>query len=273
MSKSANGSSYAAAAVIVLLIAGGVGYYAWKQAQPEPAPVVALPAQPPSAPPTPVIEHPIEQALAPSVDDQPEAPLPPLESSDTSLVDALSALLGADALAMLQLNDALIQRFVATVDALPRDKVPPQLLPLRTPAGAYVVSIDPQNADRVVAGDNAARYEPYVRALEGADAQALVALYVRWYERFQQAYRELGYADAYFNDRLIAVIDHLIDAPEPPVGAELTKPRAAWVYSDAALESRSAGHKLMMRLAAPQQARVKAKLRELRALLVGNKTA
>jgi hypothetical protein len=271
MSKTPQGSSYTAAAVILLVLAGGVGYYAWKQAQPEPTVAIPPPAVAPA--PTPTIEHPIEQALNAPVESAPsEAPIPPLEASDVSLVEALTALLGADAISQLGLSDALIQRFVATVDALPREKVPPQLLPLRTPAGAFVVNIDPQDAGRVVAGDNSARYEPYVHLLETADAQALVTLYVRWYERFQQAYRELGYADAYFNDRLIAVIDHLIGAPEPPLAAELTRPRAAWIYADADLEAHSAGHKMMMRLAAEQQTRVKNKLREFRALLVGNKT-
>ena len=62
----------------------------------------------------------------------------------------------------------------------------------------------------VIAPDNSARYAPVVALVHAIDTKQLVAIYVRFYPLFQQAYRELGYPDGYFNDRLVAVIDHLI---------------------------------------------------------------
>lgn len=97
------------------------------------------------------------------------------------------------------------------------------------------------------------------------DTAALVSGYARLYPLFQQAYRELGNGDAYFNDRLVEVLDHLLAAPEiaPPI--RLVRPKVYWEFREPALEQMSAGHKLMVRMGPAQAARVKAKLREIRA--------
>ena len=92
---------------------------------------------------------------------------------------------------------------------------------------------------------------------------------MRLYPLFQQAYRELGAGDAYFNDRLVEVIDHLLAAPEVAPPIELVRPKVYWQFRDPSLESMSAGHKLMVRIGPEQSARVKAKLRELRDALAG----
>jgi hypothetical protein len=106
-----------------------------------------------------------------------------------------------------------------------------------------------------------------------------VAVYVRLYPLFQKAYEELGYPNRYFNDRLVEVIDHLLAAPEPagplrlvrpPVKGpiELQGPYARYDFADPALESRSAGQKMMMRMGPENEKRLKAKLNEVRRQLV-----
>ena len=103
-------------------------------------------------------------------------------------------------------------------------------------------------------------------------------LYVRLLPLLQQAYEELGYPRKRFHTRLIQVVDHLLAAPEPqamvavqqvqvrgPIPSE--RPWVRQEFVDPALESASAGHKLMVRIGAPNQHRLKAKLRQLRAEL------
>jgi len=46
------------------------------------------------------------------------------------------------------------------------------------------------------------------------DNHKLIAVYVEYYPLFQQAYDDLGYPSAYFNDRLVEVIDHLLETPD-----------------------------------------------------------
>ena len=102
----------------------------------------------------------------------------------------------------------LIRNIVATIDNLPRSKAAPRLWPVQPTPGR--LSTINAGDSLVIAPDNSARYAPVVALVHAIDTKQLVAIYVRFYPLFQQAYRELGYPDGYFNDRLVAVIDHLI---------------------------------------------------------------
>jgi hypothetical protein len=84
---------------------------------------------------------------------------------------------------------------------------------------------------------------------------------------FQQAYEALGYPGAYFNDRLVEVIDHLLAAPTPEWPPQLVKPEAVHLYADEGLESLSAGQKLLIRIGPEHGRTVRARLLELREAL------
>lgn len=49
--------------------------------------------------------------------------------------------------------------------------------------------------------------------IESINTTPAVALYVRLYPLFQQAYEELGYPGRYFIDRFVAVLDQLLSTP------------------------------------------------------------
>jgi hypothetical protein len=101
------------------------------------------------------------------------------------------------------------------------------------------------------------------------DAGAAVAVYRRFYPLFQQAYEDLGYPDRYFNDRLVQAIDDLLAAPEIDAPIPLVRPEVLYEFADPALESRSAGQKVLVRMGPANARRIKAKLREIRALVAG----
>ncbi len=205
-----------------------------------------------------MIEHPIE-AVKP-----PEAPPPvALDDSDGAIAAALGHLLGDERLRRWFHGDAMVRRFVATVDNLSRPTVAMKVRSLQPVPGAFEVVRDGE-AITVSAG-NAARYAPYVQALERVDAKQLAGVYLRFYPLFQKAYEDLGYPKAYFNDRLVASIDHLLAAPEPPAPLRLTQPKVLYEFEDPQLEALSAGQKAMLRLGPDNAQRVKAKLRALRA--------
>jgi hypothetical protein len=119
----------------------------------------------------------------------------------------------------------------------------------------------------VIGPDNAARYTTYVRALEAVDSAKLVAIYVHFYPLFQQAYAELGYPSRYFNDRVFEVIDNLLAAPEIKGPIALTQPKVLYEFADPALRDLSAGQKTLVRMGPENEAKVKAKLRELKRAL------
>ena len=268
--------------LVLVVLAGAGGAWWWQQAQ---APVVT-PAAPPavtSAPPVaaapPALpasepasgpQNPVE-ALAP-----PDAALPTLAGSDDPIAQALGDLLGARDMAAFLQMDGLVRRVVATVDNLGREHTPARLWPVNpTPERFAVVGSGPV---QTIGLDNAARYGALVRWIESVDMERAVALYARLYPLFQQAYEELGYPGRYFNDRLVAVIDHLLQAPEPasPVAVKLTevkgdvpstRPWVRYEFADPQLQSLSSGQKIMVRVGLENERRLKARLKALRALV------
>lgn len=269
MSRRASAGSWIGAVVVVLAIVVAGVYLARKAMHPGPplttAPVASAsaPASAASAP----IQHPIEQAqIAPATAST--SALPALDDSDASVVAALAALAGGNDLSSLLVRQQVIARIVATIDALPRhDGLAVFTLPARVPKGAFIVA--EANGGTVAGERNVARYAPYMQIVDAVDPQALVAWYVHAYPLFQQAYRQLGYPKGYFNDRLVVVIDDLLAAPEPAQPPALVRSKAFYVYTDPALESRSTGQKLLLRVGPANEARIKAKLRAIRTQLTG----
>ncbi|HUL63300.1 MAG TPA: DUF3014 domain-containing protein [Burkholderiaceae bacterium] len=249
-------------AVLVLVVAGGA-YWWWKSQAPEPYPAapVATPAPAPApAEPEPGIQHPIEQA--PVASGEAPKPLPPLGESDQTAADALASALPQGKLPDFIITKLLVRHIVATVDNLPRDKVAMSLWPIKPTPGIFMVANTPDG--KVIAPENSARYALYVRYLESLDAKKVAATYVRLYPLFQQAYKELGYPKGYFNDRLIAVIDHLLATPQVSGALRLEQPKVLYEFADPALKTTSAGQQILLRMGNENAMKVKAKLRELR---------
>ncbi len=161
----------------------------------------------------------------------------------------------------------LIRNIVATIDNLPRSKAAPRLWPVQPTSGALATMSAGDNL--VIAADNSTRYAPVVALVHAIDSKQLVAIYVRFYPLFQQAYRDLGYPDGYFNDRLVAVIDHLLATPSVRQPIALVQPKVLYQYADPELEALSAGQKAMLRIGPENAAVVKAKLREIRFRVAG----
>jgi hypothetical protein len=253
--------------VLALVVLAALAYFLWQKNQSREAilPVASAPAEvaPPAADAAPAINHPIEQArgnVPPSVE---QKPLPALMVSDTTMQNTLADLFGSATLGRIFYEDAIVHRFVTTVDNLPRKTLPLRYLPVKPPGGAFVTT---GSDDALAIGaDNAARYTPYVRLIDAVDAKTLAGIYVHFYPLMQQDYRALGYPNGYFNDRLVQAIDDLLAAPDLTAPPALAQPKVLYVYTDPELESRSAGQKIMMRMGSANAARVRAKLREIRA--------
>jgi hypothetical protein len=257
--------------LLVLLVAVIIAaVLVWKQMHPQtprvatPAPAQSAAAPPPIAPPSTGPEHPIEAAG----ESTPASALPALADSDAALQDALAALFGKAPLDRIFHLQQIVQRFVATIDNLPRPTASAQRMPVQPAAGTLATIQD--HGQTVLSADNGARYTPYVEVLEAVDTGRLVAAYVHFYPLFQQAYEDLGYPGKYFNDRLIYVIDHLLAAPEPAGPVALVQPKIVYRYADPELESLSAGQKIMVRIGHDNEMRVKARLHAIRQSLTGH---
>jgi hypothetical protein len=252
----------AAAVAVVGLSAGALVYFS-KRSSPEPAPEVPVAAEapPPAIADEPAVKHPLPAS------DTPDA-LPALEDSDAPLLGAISALVGTDAL-QLAVPKNVIRHVVVTIDNLPNEKLAERLRPLKPMAGKFAVSgseeapvLDPANFER---------YSAFVQMVRTVDTKTLVTTYTRYYPLFQQAYVDLGHPPEYFNDRVIEVIDHLLEAPEISGPVELAQPGVLYQYADPKLESLSSGQKVLVRMGSANALVVKAKLRELRSALIASR--
>ena len=251
---------------VVALVSIGVGVYLWRTPAPEPAPPprAMAPAPAPAADEPPLIEYPLAQAPVA------EPPLPPLAQSDSLLVAALAELAGTPRLQELLQLPGLVRRVVVTVDNLPRNRLPVENWPVRPAGGSLRLTGSAADGGLAIDPSNAARYAAYVKLVESIDVTKLVALYVRTYPLFQQAYVELGYPKRYFNDRVLQVIDHLLATPQPAGPLKLVQPRLAYEFADASLQALSVGQKTLLRIGPDHAARVKAKLAALRAEILRN---
>jgi Protein of unknown function (DUF3014) len=251
-----------AAAVTVVVV--GFGGWQWFVARHRVAPEAMSPA--PAAPAVSAasaVSHPIPGDAAGA------AALPTLADSDQLVQDSLAGVLGRDPVARLLVPQSIVRHIVVTVDNLPRRKLAVELRPLRPTAGSTVIATQ---GDLVTLGEaNFARYAPLAHVAQSVDVKALAVVYQRLYPLFQQAYEDLGYPDKYFNDRLVEVIDNLLEAPEVPAPIPVVQPKVFYEYADANLEGRSAGQKLLIRMGPANARIIKAKLKEFRAEIVNRK--
>jgi hypothetical protein len=242
--------------LMVAAVALGLVYWRHEIFKPQPAfdsaPVAAAPVIPP-------IRHPLQ--------------LPDATFTPDRVVGALSNLLGKNTTKRFILLDEFPRRVVATIDGLGRPKASPTLWPVhRTPGRFTVIEA---GEGYVIAPSNAKRYTALVGVAERVNAQRAADLYLRMYPLLQRAYEELGYPNGYFNDRLIEVIDLLLATPEAgdraklqltevkgPMGSK--RPWVRYEYADPALESLSAGQKILLRVGATNERKLKAKLVQFR---------
>lgn len=251
--------------VLLALGAAGALWYYWVQANRPAPPEAAAPAEAPAAEPEAPSEprHPVPETESTTEVSSRLVPLPPLEQSDEYFKLALSDLFD-DALDEMLVESRVIERFVATIDNLPRERVAERIRPIGRIGGTFAAEAGNGDGEFTISSSNYDRYDPLVDLLTGADLDALAETYRRFYPLFQTAYVDLGYPDGYFNDRLVEVIDHLLATPEVDNSVRLTRPHVLYEYADPELEALSGGQKALLRMGSEHRSRVRERLTEFR---------
>lgn len=264
--------------LLALVLAAAAIWWFWGRPAEPPAPAPASAPEPVAAQPAPVAEPPVAAASGPEhpIAAAPAAPLPALADADQHVTQALTDLLGRGPVQALLQTDGFVRRVVATVDNLPRAAATARLWPVQPTPQRFLVHGEGEAA--VIAATNAGRYGPLLSFAEAVPMERAVQLYGALYPLFQQAYEELGYPGRYFNDRLVAVLDHLLKAPavDGPVPVRLLevrgemadpRPWVRWEFADPQLQSLSAGQKMLVRMGPANQKRAKTLLAKLRRLV------
>ncbi len=220
----------------------------------------------------PVPEPPPAEPAAPEVPVEPaaEVPAPPAAPPAVTVEDEFTTLFDWQQYGDLFLLKTLINHFVVTVDNLTGPKLPQKFAFTRPPAGKFAVQKGADQSDYIDPA-NYQRYSKFVQFAQAADVSRFVAFYVKHYALFQLAYEDLGYPGRYFNDRLVDVIEHVLQAPDVRGPIKLVRPKVYYNFADPELEALSAGQKILIRIGPDHAAVVKAKLQELRQALTSLK--
>jgi hypothetical protein len=267
--RGGRGRRTALALVLLALAAAGATLW-WSRAcesvlEPAPAPVTQPPPEPPplgaTEPP------PLEPEAAPVVE-PPPAPAEPrvtLAESDALARELAGAVSRSPLLAPALRGSGLVERFVAIVDQLAEGNAPRRELAALRPQGAFLVlgrepelRIDPGSYHR---------YDALAQAIAGIDARAAVAAYRRLAALCEESYRELGYPEGGFEQRLRTALALLGSTPQIDPSPALVAQVKRYEFADPDLESLSDAQKQLLRMGPKNAALVATKVRELEAAL------
>ncbi len=256
---------------ILLVLLGAIGLAIYFQGNPVSEQVIQdiQPTPPPEPIKNPIVHYPVPEADPQPTPEPSEASaeqndttvaavnpllpkiLPPVQESDQSIRDAFNGSLSGKTTIKPLFMKNFIQKLVTTIDNLPEKQLPRAHLPIKAPGGKFLVAGTteaPQTSSR-----NHKRYSPYLTLLESIDSDLVIKIYTHFYPLFQEAYEQLGYQNSYFNDRLVYVIDHLLETPNPPDPIQLAQPAVLFTYANPDLEKLSAGQKLLLRIGQKQR--------------------
>ncbi len=218
----------------------------------------------PTEPPAPPVPAPVESPPPPAPS-EPEIEVPPLDASDELIRSLAGQLSEHPRLAAVLAPDSLVRRFVAAVVNVANDESPRPHLQHLAPGGAFRVS--EREGALFVAPESYARYDRITSVVDSLDDDESLRLYRSLKPLFDEAYSDLGYPGGDFDVALARAIDRLLLTPIPEGGVALKRRVKNYRFTDPRLEELSPVEKHLVRMGPANAARIKAKLRLLRAEL------
>ncbi|MGI2065867.1 DUF3014 domain-containing protein [Shewanella sp. MF08487] len=278
-SSSSNRFALLAIVLVILLSAGGYYYYSNDSDSPKliPNAPIVLPETPSSEPMTlesapelkteevaPVTPETGSSNTNTSVVPEPEViadPVPALAESDTFVQQKVLALINNNVVASSLVQQDLARQFVVFVDNLAQGELTRKVSPIKGPEKQFTVS---EITNKVYLNpEGFHRYDAYVDSIVKMDEQSLMATYKQMTPMLEEAFSELGYSNAKFNDRMLQAIKLLLAAPivEDPI--ELSSISVNYQFVDPNLEALPSAQKLLIRMGPENTRKLKVALRKL----------
>ena len=192
--------------------------------------------------------------------------LPRLNDSDSFVAEKISELSSGASLLGYLVNEQLVRRAVVLVENISRGQYPQTALPYKPIVEDMQLSSDDGRLFTMEA-TSYTRFDAVVAAIVALDTEQTLRLYRLMSPLLQQAYAEIGFRDAEFEQALIKAIDAVLSAPEIEGPFQLVKPSVMYLYADTRLEELANMNKQLIRLGPENSARLKAKLREFKQAL------
>ncbi|MCH1931061.1 DUF3014 domain-containing protein [Shewanella sp. A25] len=187
--------------------------------------------------------------------------VPSLPESDDFVHQKALAIINNTQVGSALVTQDLARQFVVFVDNLAQGDLTRKVSPVKGPETLFSVS---EITNKVYLNpESYHRYDAYASVLASMDSQTLLATYKQLTPLFDEAFAELGYTDAKFNDRILQAIKLMLAAPiiEEPI--ELTSISVNYRFVDPNLEALPSAQKLMIRMGPENTRKVKAALRKL----------
>lgn len=274
-SSSSNRFAMAAIMLVILLSAAGYYYYT-KDDAPKliPNAPIVLP-EPPSTEPLTLETAPeletteISETPAVTTTDtevitaEPQVPaeiIPSLLESDAFVHQKALGLINNNVIGSSLVNQDLIRQFVVFVDNLAQGTLTRKVSPVKGPEKLFTVS---EITNKVYLNpESYHRYDAYATVIANIDQQSLMHIYTQLTPLFDEAFAELGYSNAKFNDRVVQAIKVMLAAPiiEGPI--ELSSISVNYRFVDPDLEALPSAQKLLVRMGPENTRKVKTALRK-----------
>lgn len=201
--------------------------------------------------------------------DLPEQP-PELNDSDDDLLTQLQGLTSLKGIVAWSDAADLARRFVVLIYNLAEGEVAHKSLPLNNPDSTF--SANGQGASLRIAAASYQRYDAYAEAFASMDSERAVAIYRFFWPALNSAFAELGEPKKSLHNEAMKALDHLLATPDIGDEIKLVQPAVYYRYADPELERLSAAQKQMLRLGAKNRALIKAKLQEIKELLLNGQS-
>lgn len=229
-------------AALLLVAVATTGYVVFRGRQAQPAAGTVEDGGSVTAPP------------AAPVADADEVALPPLGETDAIVRELASQLSAHPSLAAWLATDNLIRTFTVVVSNIASGEVASGHVPVLRPGGPFRVEergealvIDPRSYDR---------YATLAAAAASVDPAGAARVYRRLKPRIDDAYRELGYPQASFDQALARAVARLLETPIPTGPVRVHEVGAnAFQFEDLRLETLEPAQKQLIRFG-PDHARV-----------------
>jgi len=242
---------------LVVIIAAAFGWwYLGRDSVDEPLETAVASTPTPLLEPTPTLEERLSNRLSGTT----------LATSDIVVRELVSEISANPKLAAWLVNEDLVRRFVASVDNIASGISPQAHLDFLRPKEGFEVD-QRRNGVLVIETDSYGRYDLVAQVFASLDTEGTVALYRELEPLIDEAYAEIGPANAKFDDRLDWAFDLLLAVPVLEEPAQVEQLIVTYAWADDQLEALSGAQRHFLRMGPDNVSLIQDKLGELRAAL------
>jgi hypothetical protein len=243
-------------ALVVVIVAVFGWWYLNRDTVDEPLETGVAAAPTPVPEPTPTLEERLSSRLRGTT----------LATSDIVVRELASEISSHPKLAAWLVNEDLVRRFVASVDNIASGISPQAHLDFLRPREGFEVDVQ-RNGVLVVEPGSYGRYDLVAQVFASLDTDGTVALYRELEPLIDEAYAEIGPANADFDDRLDTAFDLLLAVPVLEEPAQVEQLIVTYAWADDELEALSGAQRHFLRMGPENVSLIQGKLGELRAAL------